>query len=284
MQRQTYLLKTGVALATYRWLPDGAGRPEAAVIIAHGYAEHAGRYDALAARLVGAGYAVYALDHRGHGHSEGERANVGVFREFVSDLARFTEHVREIHPNPPRFLLGHSMGGLVALQMVLEQPERVDGLLLSGAYLSNAAEVPRALLALSGPVSRLFPSLPVQSLDTDALSRDPAVVEAYRTDPLVYHGKVKARLGHEMLQAGAFVMERADSVRLPVLIMHGGADRLAAPEGSRELFERVGSKDKTLHIYDGYCHEIFNDVGKEKPVGDVLEWLGAHPHTDSHTE
>ena len=89
--------------------------------------------------------------------------------------------------------------------MVLEQPERVDGLLLSGAYLSNAAEVPRALLALSGPVSRLFPSLPVQSLDTSALSRDPAVVGAYRTDPLIYHGKVKARLGHEMLQAGAFV-------------------------------------------------------------------------------
>ena len=281
MQRQTHVLKAGdgVALATYRWLPDGAGRPEAAVIIAHGYAEHAGRYDALAARLVGAGYAVYALDHRGHGHSEGERANVGVFREFVSDLARFTEHVREIHPNPPRFLLGHSMGGLVALQMVLEQPERVDGLILSGAYLSNAVRVPRALLALSRPVSRLFPSLPVQPLDTSALSRDPAVVEAYKADPLVYHGNVKARLGSEMLQAGAFVTERADSVHLPVLIMHGGADRLAAPEGSRELFERVGSRDKTLHIYEGYYHEIFNDVGKEKPVGDVLEWLGAHPHT-----
>ena len=168
MQRQTYLLKTGdgAALATYRWLPDGTERPKAAVIIAHGYAEHAGRYDALAARLVGAGYAVYAFDLRGHGHSEGERANIGVFREFVTDLTRFIEHVREIHPNPPRFLLGHSMGGLVALQMVLEQPEKVDGLVLSGAYLSNAVEVPRPLLALSGPVSRLFPSLPVQSLDT----------------------------------------------------------------------------------------------------------------------
>ena len=277
MQRQTYLLKTGdgVALATYRWLPD-AGRPHAAVVIAHGYAEHAGRYDALATRLVGEGHAVYALDHRGHGRSEGARANVGVFREYITDLTRFIEHVREIHPNPPRFLLGHSMGGLVALQTVLEQPEKVDGLLLSGAYLSNAVEVPRPLLALSGPVSRLFPSLPVQSLDTSALSRDPAVVAAYEKDPLVYHGKVKARLGHEMLQAGAFVMARADSVHLPILVMHGGADRLAASSGSRELYERVGSEDKTLKIYDGYYHEIFNDVGKERVVGDLLEWLGAH--------
>ena len=278
MQRQTYLLRTGdgVALATYRWLPDEGGRPKAAIIIVHGYAEHAGRYDALAVTLVAAGYAVYALDHRGHGHSEGARANVEVFREYVSDLTRFIEHVREIHPNPPRFLLGHSMGGLVALQMVLEQPEKVDGLVLSGAYLSNAARVPRPLLALSGPVSRLFPSLPVQSLDTSALSRDPAVVRAYEADPLVYHGKVKARLGHEMLQAGAFVMARADSVHLPLLIMHGGADQLAAPNGSRELYERVSSEDKTLKIYDGYYHEIFNDVSKERVVGDVLEWLRAH--------
>ena len=276
MQRQTYLLRTGdgVALATYRWLP-GAGRPRAAVIIAHGYAEHAGRYDALATRLVEAGHAVYALDLRGHGRSEGARANVGVFGEYVSDLTRFTEHVREIHPNPPRFLLGHSMGGLVALQTVLEQPEKVDGLVLSGPYLSNAARVPRPLLALSGPVSRLFPGLPVQSLDTSALSRDPAVVAAYEADPLVYHGKVKARLGREMLQAGAFVMARADSVRLPLLVMHGGADRLAAPNGSRELYARASSEDKTLKTYNGYYHEIFNDAGKERVVGDLLEWVGA---------
>lgn len=279
-QTDTFLGGGGVTLYTQRWLPEGRERPRAAVIIVHGYAEHSGRYTGLAAFLVSHGYGVYALDHRGHGKSEGERANIRVFREYVADLVRFTERVREIHPRPPRFLLGHSMGGAVALQTVLEQPERVDGLILSGAYLQNASPTPPLLERLVGPVSRMAPGLPVQSLDTGALSRDKEVVRAYERDPLVYHGKVKARMGAELLNAGGYLLARVDSIRTPVLIMHGGDDRLAHPNGSRELFEQIGSRDKTLHIYEGFYHEIFNDVGREEPLEDLLEWLEAHPHLE----
>ncbi len=220
------------------------------------------------------GYALYAFDHRGHGKSEGERANVNVFREFVMDLGDFTEHVRQSHPSVPRFLLGHSMGGMVALQLVLEHPEKVDGLILSAAYVQNAADVSPLLLRLSRFVSRYFPSLPVQELNTSDLSRDDEVVRAYRSDPLIYHGKVKARLGAELLNAGPYVLARADCIHhLPLFVMHGDADKIAAPGGSQALYNAVTSEDKTLKLYPGFYHELFNEP-EEGPLRDVLEWLG----------
>ena len=264
----------GLTLYTQQWLPHGdKGEVRACVVLAHGYAEHSTRYTQLAQALTAQGYGVYALDHRGHGKSEGERANVEVFREFVMDLGSFVEHVREGHPTVPRFLLGHSMGGMVALQLVLEHPEKVDGLILSAAYIQNAAEVSPFLLKMSSLVSRLFPSLPVQALDISALSRDEEVIKAYRGDPLVYHGKVKARLGAELLNAGPYVLARADCVDyLPLLIMHGDADRIAAPEGSQALFDSVMSEDKTLKLYPGFYHELYNEP-EAGPLEDTLGWL-----------
>jgi acylglycerol lipase len=270
---RTSSLKThdNLTLFTQCWLPAIEAR--AAVIVSHGYAEHSGRYEALAKTLVGRGYAVYALDHRGHGRSEGERADVAVFRAYVDDLVRFIERVREKHPRPPRFLLGHSMGGMIALQLVLEHPEKVEGVAVSAAFIENATRVPWFLARAAGVVSRLAPKLPIQHLDTDALARDRGVVEGYRNDPLVYHGKVKARLGAELLQAGPYVLERAPSIRVPLLLMHGTGDRIAAVSGTQALFERLGSSDKTLKLYDGAFHELFNDYGKEAVVADLLAWL-----------
>lgn len=283
MQVETGSITTadGLTLFTRSYLPDSAAR--AAVIVSHGYAEHSGRYEAFAEVLAAHGYAVYALDHRGHGHSDGnsggngdgKRASVRVFDEYVDDLARFIDRVRETRPHLPRFLFGHSMGALVALQLVLEQPEKVEGLVLTGAYLENAVKTPPPLLRAAKTLSRLAPNLPVQGLDTDALARDEAVVEAYRNDPLVYHGKVRARLGYEMLRSGPYVLERATSITVPVLLQHGSADRMAAPAGTQAVFEALGSDDKTLKMYDGAFHEILNDYGKEQVIADMLEWLRA---------
>lgn len=275
MQVETGSITTadGLTLFTRSYLPDTVA--QAAVIVSHGYAEHSGRYKAFAETLAAHGYAVYALDHRGHGQSEGVRASVRVFDEYVDDLARFIDRVRETRPHPPRFLFGHSMGALVALQLVLEQPEKVEGLVLTGSYLENAVKLSPPLLRAAKTVSRLAPELPVQSLDTDALARDEAVVEAYRSDPLVYHGKVRARLGYEMLRSGPYVLQRAASIDLPVLLQHGGADRMAAPAGTQAVFEALGSGDKTLKVYDGAYHEILNDYGKEQVIADILAWLGA---------
>lgn len=280
MQHTTGSFRTGDGLTLYtqHWLPSpeaaGSGFDvRACVVLAHGYAEHSSRYARVAERLTENGYAVYAYDHRGHGKSEGERANVNVFREFVMDLEHFTEYVRQTHPNVPRFLLGHSMGGMVALQLALEHPEKVDGLILSAAYIQNAAEIHPLLLSVSRTVSRYFPSLPVQELDTSALSRDEGVVQTYASDPLIYHGKVKARLGAELLSAGPYVLARAEHINhLPLLIMHGDADQIAAHTGSQVLYDTARSNDKTLKLYAGFYHELFNEP-EGGPLEDTLEWL-----------
>ncbi len=280
MQHTTGSFRTsdGLTLYTQHWLPpaevEGANSGvRACVVLAHGYAEHSSRYTRVAERLTERGYAVYAYDQRGHGKSEGERANVNVFREFVMDLGDFTEHVRQLHPDVPRFVLGHSMGGMVALQLALEHPEKMDGVILSAAYIQNAAEIHPLLLRLSRAFSRYFPSLPVQELDTSALSRDEGVVQAYKSDPLVYHGKVKARLGAELLSAGPYVLTRAEHIsHLPLLVMHGDADAIADVAGSQALYDAALTDDKTLKLYPGFYHELFNEP-EAGPLEDVLEWL-----------
>jgi acylglycerol lipase len=263
----------GLQLYTQSWLPD---HPRAVVIISHGYAEHSGRYQHFANHLVENGFAVYALDHRGHGRSEGERANVKIFDEYVNDLSRFVNSVREKHPSLKRFLFGHSMGGAIAAQLVIKQPEQVDGLLLSSPYFINAVSVPAPLMAVSGIVSRVLPGLPTIKLESKDISRDVGVVKAYDTDPLNYRGGTKARFGTELLGAGKYVLSRSDSIKLPILIMVGTGDKIASAEGGRKLFESVASTDKTLQTYDGYYHEIINEIGKEKVYEDATVWLQQH--------
>jgi acylglycerol lipase len=269
----------GLTLSAHRYLPGE--KPCAAVILVHGYAEHAGRYRALTETLVGSGFAVYTLDLRGHGESEGRRANVRVFNEYVHDLTRFMDLVREARTHTKRFLFGHSMGGLVALQAVLEHPEKVDGLVLSAPFVENATPVSPLLERAASLISSFAPDLPVQKLDVSALARDARVVQGYQDDPLVYQGKVKARIGYELLRTGGYLTGRAGSISLPVLVQHGAADRIAAPSGSRALFEVLGSSDKTLKLYDGAFHEIYNDLDRETVIADLLEWLRAHKKTNA---
>jgi acylglycerol lipase len=275
VQQHNDVLRTsdGIRLYTQAWVPE---MPRAVLIISHGYAEHSGRYQHFASHLVANGLAVYALDHRGHGRSEGERANVKIFDEYVSDLSRFVNSVREKHPTLKRFLFGHSMGGAIAAQLAIKQPNQVDGLLLSSPYLINAVSVPAPLMAVSGFVSRVLPGLPTIKLDSRDISRDPVIVKSYDTDPLNYRGGTKARFGTELLGAGEYVFSHASTIKLPVLIMIGTGDRIADAQGGKKLFELVGSSDKTLKIYDDYYHEILNEIGKEKVYEDSLTWLQHH--------
>ncbi len=272
-RNEAFRLGDGLQLYTQSWLPD---TPKAVVIVSHGYAEHSSRYHHFANHLVENGFAVYALDHRGHGRSEGERANVKVFNEYVSDLGKFITTVREKHPTLKRFLLGHSMGGAIAAQFAVEQPNGLEGLLLSSPYLINAVSVPAPLMAVSGFVSKVLPGLPTIKLNSNDISRDPAIVKAYDTDPLNYRGGTKARFGSELLGAGKYVLSRSSAIKLPVLIMIGTGDRIALPEGGKQLFNTVGSSDKTLKAYDGYYHEILNEIGKEQVYKDISDWLNKH--------
>lgn len=261
----------GLTLYSQSWWPEGGAR--ALVLIVHGFAEHSSRYDHVARTLVGQGYGVYALDQRGHGRSEGPRANLHVFDELVADLRRYSEMLYERHPALPRFVFGHSMGGAVTLQLGLEHPHPFAGLVLSAPYLRSPAPLPAPLEPLLDWLSRRVPDLRTSPLDVGAISRDPAEVQAYRDDPLVYTGRIKLRMGLELLRAGPRLLPLAPRVSLPTLILHGSSDRLADVRGSEQLFRQLGSTDKTLRVYDGGYHELFNDVVRDEVFDDLIGWL-----------
>lgn len=264
----------GAKLHVTHWLPEG--RPKAVILLAHGYAEHAGRYAYVAKRLTDAGYAIYAVDHWGHGASDGEGGFVPRFSAFLDGMSELLTLVEVNHGDTPRLLLGHSMGGLIATLFLIERQQAFVAAALSGPAIVPAEPPSRFTVWISRFLSRFFPRLGVLSLDATGVSRDPAVVAAYQADPLVYGGKIGARLGKEFMDAMAVAQADAPKIRLPILIQHGEADRLTAPAGSRYLFEHVSSVDKRLEIYPGLFHEIYNEPERDAVLGDLISWFDAH--------
>lgn len=263
----------GAALHVRRW---PAKETKAVVLIVHGYAEHAGRYEHVAAALNDAGYSVLAVDLWGHGKSEGVRGFAPAFSVYLDGVAALLAEAKAQYPDRKLFLIGHSMGGLVAAAFLLERQGEFAGAVLSGAAVTPVDEQPAAVIFLGRLLSRLAPKAGLIGLDATRVSRDSDVVAAYVSDPLVYKGKISARLGAEMIDAMATVKERAGEISLPSLLLHGGDDGLTSVEGSKLLHERLSSRDKTLKIYDGLFHEIFNDPGKERVIADMIGWLDAH--------
>lgn len=264
----------GSSLNVTRWLPPRD--PKAVVLLAHGYAEHAGRYGHVAARLTAAGYAVYAVDHWGHGKSSGAMGFVPSFSLYVDGMAGLVERVREAWPGKPRLLLGHSMGGLIATLLLIERQRDFAAAALSGPAILTPAPPSKLTVWISRFLSRYVPRAGVMKLDPTGVSRDPAVVAAYLADPFVHTGKLSARLAAEMFDAMARAREGAAAISLPLLIQHGEADRLTAPAGSRFLFDHVASADKRLEIYPGLFHEIFNEPERDTVLGDLIAWFDAH--------
>jgi len=263
----------GVKLYYQAWRPDGEGK--AVVIIVHGLVEHSGRYMNVVERLVPKGYIVYAFDHRGHGRSEGERAHVESFDEFVEDLRLFFQFVREREKGKKVFMLGHSMGSLVTMAYLSRYPEGVSGFILSGtgARPGKVSPVIRFLLTLIAKVApKARFALP---WDPSFISRDEEVVEAYVKDPLVSK-KASARLLAEIYYSTSKIAREAAKIKIPCLIQVGGADVAFDPESREELYSMLTMKDKTLKVYEGYRHEVYNELGKEKPLEDLEEWLEKH--------
>ncbi|MBU2488685.1 MAG: lysophospholipase [Proteobacteria bacterium] len=255
------------------WRPES--KPRGVVVLVHGYGEHSGRYPHVVETLVPEGFSVWAADNRGHGRSFGIRGHVDQWGDFRTDLRHFLSLVGEQEPGIPLFLFGHSMGGLIVLDYVLHHPQGLAGVAVSGPALDQGAVNPLLILA-SRVLSRVAPRLAVKSgLDDEAVSRDPRVVADYRNDPLV-HGMATGRLGTEMARTMKWVLAHAPEFSPPLFIIHGGADRLVAPETSAEFYHRVTLTDKQRNEYLGYFHETHNDTGWEKPVGDLAAWFSAH--------
>jgi len=256
------------------WLPDG--QPRAIIVVAHGLGEHISRYDNLVNHVVPRGFAVYGLDHQGHGKSEGQRVFVNRFQVYIDDLKTFYDMVHKENPGRKLFLLGHSMGGLIATAYALQHQQELSGLIVSAPLLKAGESVSGGTIIAARVLSALAPRMGVQALDSTYLSRDKAVVEAYDKDPLVFRGKITARLGSELFSTMAKIGPQMPDITLPVLIMQGSDDKLVSHEGSKILYEKAGSKDKTIKMYEGFYHEIFNEQERAKVFADLDAWLDSH--------
>jgi acylglycerol lipase len=262
----------GLRIHYRTWLP--AAKPRGAVVIAHGFAEHGGRYAHVAERLVAEGVAVRAPDHRGHGRSGGRRTSVRRFDDYVDDLTTVIQQVRKQWPRPV-ILLGHSMGGLIALRLAVRAGVPIDGLVVS-APAACPRDVSKLTLTLGRALSWLAPNAGVIRLPLNRISRDPEVVDAYKHDPLVFRTPIRARLGTEMLAAMHQVEAGLPELRTPLLVMQGTADGLVDPGCGPHVYGRAGSPDKTLKMYDGLWHEIFNEPEREHVLDDLAAWVRGH--------
>jgi alpha-beta hydrolase superfamily lysophospholipase len=264
----------GVRIVYDVWTPDTG--PRGVVVLSHGYAEHARRYDHVAQRFGEAGLLVYALDHRGHGRSGGKRVYVRDISEYTGDFHTLVGIAAAEHPELNRIVLGHSLGGGVVFAYGVEHPDDYAAMVLSGPAVDAQSTVSPLLVLVAMTLGRLAPGLPVENLPADAVSRDPAVVTAYETDPLVYHGKLPAGVARVLFTVGDTMPQRAAALSAPLLVVHGEQDKLVPVEGSHKLVDCVGSTDVHLKVYPELYHEVFNEPERAVVLDDVASWIEAH--------
>jgi alpha-beta hydrolase superfamily lysophospholipase len=252
------------------WEPETA--PKAVILLAHGLGEHSARYQLLAQFFSGYNYVVAALDHNGHGYSEGRPGHVNAFEDYLLDLESFHRQLTSRFAGVPMFLLGHSMGGLIAGNYLLQHQGDFVGGILSGPAIKTDQQPGLVQMLLLRMLALLAPRLGMLKLRADGVSRDPEVVSKYMEDPLVFHGKMTARMLRELFAGMNAIQAGAAGITLPMLLLHGGADTMTSPEGSHFLYEHISSSDKTLIIYPGLYHEIFNEPESAEVFTQVLNW------------
>lgn len=267
---RTLATADGLELTARAWLPR---EPRTLLALVHGLAEHSGRYQDFAAQAVARGIGLVAVDLRGHGASPGERSWVERFDDYLLDVDALWAWAGELAGDRPRFLMGHSMGGAIALRWLARHPAEVTGLVLSSAALKIGADVPSLLVALAPLLSRWLPRLRGKRIDPALISRDPAQVAAYVGDPLVSLAAPPARTGAELLAAMVANRAAAPTLELAAYLFHGDADRLTDPAGSREIHDALGSRDKALRLWPGSRHETLHDLDGEAVAAELLDWI-----------
>lgn len=255
------------------WRPEST-KVRGVLVVMHGLKDYAERYEGLAQRLVEKGFAVYAFDLRGHGHSAGPRARIDRFDDYLDDLAKFMASVREREGNKPMFLFGHSMGGaIVTLYAERDQPQ-LNGLIVSAGAL--AADASGFTKGITSAIGSLFPGAGVLDLPNKDFSRDPKVVEAMTTDPLIDQSSIPARTVRELLRAQERLQNGAGTLKMPLLLLHGEKDTLTPPAGSRLIANTARSADKVLIIYPGLVHDLLHEPESKKVMNDITRWIEEH--------
>ncbi len=270
----------GLPLFERSWMPSE--QPRAAVVFIHGLIEHSGCHANTALNLVRHGFSVHAMDLRGHGRSQGPRCDVRSFDQYLLDLDVFFERALREAGNRPLFLLGNSMGGLITtLWTILRQPQ-IGGLVLSGPLLALADGLYPWLRHLATAAATVMPALRVARIPLDWLTCERQAVERFRDDPLVFHGCLTARIAAETFRAMKLVSAQAAALKPPLLLLHGSQDRICGPAGSLALYQKAGCADKTLHLYEGFYHEVFDEPERGRVLADLICWLDRHvPSADA---
>ena len=264
----------GLKIFFRSWRPPTIAR--GAVVVVPGFNSHSGYYAWVAERLAAAGHATYAVDLRGRGRSDGERFYVDTFVDYVSDVAALMDLVRSRNAGLPVFLLGHSAGGVLACLYTLDHPSALAGLICESFAFQTPA--PDFALAVLKGLSHVAPHAHVLRLKNEDFSRDPQVVAAMNSDPFIAHETQPTKTVAELVRSDERLKEEFARIRLPLLILHGTEDKAAKPSGSQVFYDRAGSTDKTLKLYEGHVHDLLNDLGKDTVMTDITSWLDARSH------
>ena len=263
----------GVRIVYDVWTPDGD--PRGVVVLCHGYAEHARRYDHVAQRFGEAGLTTYALDLRGHGRSGGKRVYLRNIGEYTADFHTLVGIAADEHPQLPLIVVGHSMGGGVVFAYGVEHPGDYTAMVLSGPAVYAQDGVSPLMITVAKLVGGILPGLPVEQLPTEAVSRDPEVVAAYLADPMVHHGRLPAGIAKALIAVGESMPQRASALEAPLLVVHGEQDKLIPVAGSHRLLSCVASTDAHLKVYPELYHEVFNEPERDLVLDDVTSWIEA---------
>lgn len=268
----SYTTHDGLKLYLQAWMPES---PKASLLLVHGLGEHSGRYAPMVERLLESGVAVFTFDGRGHGKSASGKPDAffASYRDYLEDIDRLYEKVTGYFPGIPSFLFGHSMGGGLIAAYVIDYQPKALGVILSSPAIKEAEGTSKLLIAVSGLISKWLPRLKALKLDATQISRIPAEVQAYLTDPLNYIQPIPARTAHEVYQMMQSIQAKAASFELPVLVVHGTADGLTNPKGSELFMEKAQSEDKTLKLFPGAYHELIHDLEAEEMIQTVVEWI-----------
>jgi alpha-beta hydrolase superfamily lysophospholipase len=271
MQESSFEGVGGLKIFTRAWLPEGT--PRGVVVIVHGFNAHSGQYLWVADQFVSNGLAVYALDLRGRGNSEGERFFIDKFADYVNDVATYIDLVKSDAPGLPVFLLGHSAGGVISSVYALDHQSEIDGLISEDFAFQLPA--PDFALAVVKGLSYVAPHFHALTLKNEDFSRDQSVVDSMNNDPLIAGESQPLETLAELVRADERLKAEIPQITLPVLILHGTADKAAKPDGSQFFYDNVGSADKTLKLYEGSFHNPLDDIDKETVMADIQNWIDA---------
>ncbi len=276
-EKGTFLSSTdGTMLVWQAWLPESP--PKALVVLAHGYGEHCDRYGHVGEAMTSAGYALYALDHRGHGRSGGERGVIPDYNSFLDDFGALIGMAQTDQPGLTCFIYGHSMGGNIALVYALTRPDDLAGVIATGPLLKFSVEPSGLKVALANVLDKVAPNFSLSgNVASSSICRDETVVKAYEDDPLV-HDKLSMRLGKEMITYGDYSLDHATDLAIPALLMHGSEDQLTSPAATRRFADRASraqDADVTYIEYPGLYHELHNEPEQDQVFADMIAWLDA---------